>query len=117
MLVVDRTASYASTGASHFSTSDSGSPCAGVVLDLVASDLADGKVLRLRVGKIETAHRRRRPHSIALGKRDAEFRRVQQPEQIAFFGVVGTGGVTRRRAYAAILFAIKASLSRISSAA
>lgn len=33
-----------------------------VVLDLIVADLADGKVLRLRVGEVETAHRSGGPH-------------------------------------------------------
>src|SRR5487761_2576403 len=45
-----------------------------IILDLIASNLADGEVLRLRMREIESAHRRRGPHGVALGQRNAELR-------------------------------------------
>ena len=43
----------------------------GVALDLVAGDQIDGEIARLGVGEVEAAHRRRRPHGVALRQADA----------------------------------------------
>src|SRR6476646_4250340 len=43
----------------------------GIILDLVALDLADAEIGAVRMAEIEPAHRRPRPHGIALGQFDA----------------------------------------------
>src|SRR5512132_1283015 len=78
----------------------------GVVLDLVALDLSDAEVLRLRTPEVVPAHRRRRQHGVALGESDARVGlRAEQVEQSALLGVIRTRGVARRRTDALILLA------------
>ncbi len=80
-------------------------PCARVVLELIASDPADVEVLRLRVAEVQAAHRGRRQHRERLGQRDADSRRVEQPEQRGLLAVIGTGRIAERRPDAAVLLA------------
>src|SRR3954470_16956798 len=61
----------------------------GIVLDLVALDLADAEIGALRVAEIEPAHRRAWPHREALGEIDADALRLEQAEERAFLGVIG----------------------------
>src|SRR3954447_12547944 len=44
----------------------------GVILDLIALDLADAEIVALRMAEIEPAHRRARPHGKAFGEADAD---------------------------------------------
>src|SRR5581483_2230265 len=41
---------------------------AGVILHLIALDLADAEIVTLRMAEIKAAHRRARPHGEALGE-------------------------------------------------
>src|SRR4051812_15194178 len=67
---------------------------AGVVLDLVALDLADAEVLGLRVPEVVAAHGGRGEHREALGQRDPRIRLgAQQVEQGALLGVIGARGI------------------------
>src|SRR6185295_5390772 len=73
----------------------------GIVLDLVAVDLADVEVARFGVGEIPAAHGRRRIHRVRLGELDAcLFFGIQQLPQFRLLGVIRARGVTRRRANA-----------------
>src|SRR5512144_2825705 len=74
----------------------------GVILDLVALDLADAEIGALRMAEIKPAHRRARPYGEALGQLHADALGLQQLEQRALLGVVGLPRITRRRADAAI---------------
>src|SRR6266542_1223538 len=69
-----------------------------VVLDLVALDLADAEVLRLRVPEVVPAHGGAGEHGVALGQRDPRVGLgAEQVEERALFGMVGAGGIPRRR--------------------
>src|SRR5262249_35704308 len=71
----------------------------GVVLDLVALDLADAEIVALRVAEIEPAHRCARPHRKALRELDPDAAlAVEQVEQGRLLAVIGLRGIARRRA-------------------
>ncbi len=70
----------------------------GVVDDLLAADAHDAEIARLRMAEVPAAHRRRRGHHAALGEVQAEVAAgVEEVEERPLLGVVGAGGVTRRR--------------------
>ena len=93
-------------------------PCGGVVLDLVALDLADAEIVALRVAEIEPAHRGARPHREALGELHADRALgVEQAEQGRLLGVIGLRRIARRRADAAILLGDQVGLVRSFSSA
>src|SRR5215831_312087 len=75
----------------------------GVVHDLVAADLADHEVPRLRVSEVEPRDGRSWRHGAALGQVHADRTRVEQGEQGLLFRVVRAGGVAEGRADAAVL--------------
>src|SRR5690348_16924370 len=52
----------------------------GIILDLVALDLADAEIGALRMAEIEPAHRRARPHGVALSQFDADALGLEQIE-------------------------------------
>src|SRR5215210_140016 len=75
----------------------------GIVLDLVALDLADPEVLGLRMPEVVAADRRRRIHGKALGQRDARVRfGAEQVEQQPLLRVIRTGRVARCRTNALV---------------
>src|SRR5215831_1236718 len=76
----------------------------GIVLDLVAFDLADAEIMAVRVTEIQSADRRARPHGKAFGERHADLAWFEQREQRRLLGVIRLGWITRRGADAAILF-------------
>src|SRR6185437_1651614 len=77
-----------------------------IVLGLIAADFADGEVARLWMRKIDAANRSGRIHSEIFSEANADvFFGVEQIEELALFGVVGRGWITRRRTNAAIFFA------------
>src|SRR5215213_8875996 len=69
----------------------------GVVLHLIALDLADSEVMRFGMAEIEPAHRSARPHCEALGQLDADTLAVDQAEQCRLLGVIGLRRITGRR--------------------
>src|SRR5262245_13440349 len=73
-----------------------------IVLDLVALDLADAEVVRVRVAEVETGHGRARPHREALGQLHADALATDQGEQRGLLGMIGLRRVARRRTDAAI---------------
>src|SRR5262245_60725808 len=76
----------------------------GIVLDLVALDLADAEIVAVGMAEIEPADRRARPHGEALGEPDPDAALgVEQREQRRLLAVVGLRRITWRRADAAIL--------------
>src|SRR5260221_12887214 len=76
-----------------------------IVEHLVAIDLAEPKVARSRMRKIQPADTRARPHRKAFRNLDAGLALdIEQFPQDAFLGMIRTRGITRRRANAAILF-------------
>src|ERR1035441_8784887 len=80
------------------------SSVAVIVEDLVAADLADGEVFRLRVGEVQSADTRAGPHGAAFGQLDAGVLfRVEQLPEGPFLRVVGASGVAGGGADAAIL--------------
>src|SRR5713101_6944095 len=77
----------------------------GVILDLVALDLADAEIVALGVAEIEPAHRRARPHREAFRELDPDPPlAVEQREQGGLLAVIGLRRITRRRTDAAIFF-------------
>src|SRR5215831_2057708 len=77
----------------------------GVVLDLIALDLADAEIVALGMAEIEPADGSARPHGEALGELepDPPFA-VEQRKQARLLAVVGLRGIARRRTDAAIFF-------------
>src|SRR6185437_7371414 len=76
----------------------------GVVLHLVAADLAQAEIARLRMREIEPADAGTGPHRERL--RDLDTGRglnIKQRPDSSLLGVIGAGRVARRRADAAIL--------------
>ena len=74
----------------------------GVILDLIALDLADAEIGALGVAEIEPRYRRARPHREALGQLHAGgVLRIEQVEQRRLLGVIGLRGIARRGADAA----------------
>src|SRR3546814_11115600 len=72
---------------------------------LVAADPADAEIARIGMPEIVARHRGRRQHGEALGQDDPRLRAgVQKLEQRRLLGVVGTGGIARRRSDALIPF-------------
>src|SRR5574340_1269406 len=71
----------------------------GVILNLVAVDLADGEVAGFGMREIKPADRRRWPHGEMLGDlyAGAPFD-IQNLPDAGFFGVLGTGGIAGRGA-------------------
>src|SRR5438874_1877356 len=79
---------------------------ARVVLQLLAVDLADREVARLRMGDVPTAHRGGRVHGVGLGEADAGAALdVEQAPELGLLGVIRARRVAGRRADAAILLA------------
>src|SRR6478609_8070928 len=74
--------------------SDAHALARGIILDLVALDLADTEIEALGVAEIKPGDRRARPHRIALGEPDARILlRIEQAEQRRLLGVVGLRGI------------------------
>src|ERR1700694_2236497 len=78
---------------------------AGVVLDLVAADLPDHEVARLRVGEVEAGHGGGRRHGSGLGEVHADRTRAEQIEQLVLLRVVRARRIAEGRADAAVLLA------------
>src|SRR5215813_3803225 len=75
----------------------------GVVLDLIALDLADAEIVALGVAEIEPADGSARPHGEALGELEPyPPLAVEQRKQRRLLAVVGLRGIARRRPDAAI---------------
>src|SRR6185369_14310379 len=75
-----------------------------VVLDLVALDLADAEVLRLRPPEVVPADRRAGQHRVALGQRDPGIGLgAEQIEHGLLLGVVGARRISWRRTDALVL--------------
>src|SRR3974390_2519378 len=74
----------------------------GVILDLIALDLADAEIGALRMAEIESAHRRTRPHREAFGEIHPDALGLEQTEEGAFLGVVRLRRIPRRRTDAAV---------------
>src|SRR6185503_19984357 len=71
----------------------------GIVLNLVALDLADAEIAGIGMAEIEAADRSARPHGKALGERHADRRlAVEQAEQRLLLGVIWLRGIAWRRA-------------------
>src|SRR5690606_13364820 len=78
----------------------------GVVLDLVSANFSDGEVLRVGVVEIQSADAAARRHCTTLRQADAGARLdIEALPELAFLCVVRAGGITWRRADAAVLFA------------
>src|SRR5262249_41715133 len=77
----------------------------GVVLDLIALDLADAEIMALGMAEVEPADRSARPHGEALGELEADTPlAIEQRKQARLLTVVGLRGITGRRADAAVFF-------------
>src|SRR5258708_2302167 len=77
----------------------------GVVLDLIALDLADAEIVALGMAEVEPAHGSARPHGEALGELEADPPlTVEQRKQARLLAVVGLRGIAGRRADAAVFF-------------
>src|SRR5260221_13034765 len=77
----------------------------GVVLDLIALDLADAEIVALGMAEVEPAHGSARPHGEALGELEADPPlTVEQRKQARLLAVVGLRGIAGRRADAAGFF-------------
>src|SRR5437660_12495112 len=77
----------------------------GVVLDLIALDLADAEIMALGMAEVEPAHGSARPHGEALGELEADAPlAVEQRKQARLLAVVGLRGIAGRRANAAVFF-------------
>ena len=71
----------------------------GIVLDLVALDLADAEIEAFGMAEIKPRHRRARPHRKALGQLHAGgVLGIEQAEQRRLLGVIGLRGIAGRRA-------------------
>jgi hypothetical protein len=82
-----------STGASQRSASSHAPALARrVVFHLIALDLADAEVMRVRVAEVEPAHRRARPHREALGQLHADALGLDQRNSVAFSVWSGCAG-------------------------
>ena len=76
-----------------------------VIENLIAIDFADGKVFGIRMGKIQSAHARPRPHRKTFGQLDSGILfRVQKLPQELFLRVVRARRITGRRTNTAIFF-------------
>src|SRR3954468_13735077 len=76
----------------------------GVVLDLVALDLADAEIEAFGVREVKSRHRRARPHCKALRQIYAgRVLGVEQRKQRCLLRVIGLSGIAGRRADAGIL--------------
>src|SRR5208283_1916169 len=76
-----------------------------VVGNLVAADLAERKIARLRMGEVKAADARSGPHGKRLGDQHAGVRlHIEQAPQGSLLRVIGASRVTRGRTNAAILF-------------
>src|SRR3954465_5070869 len=76
---------------------------AGIILHLVALDLSDPEILRLRAPEVVAADRGRRHHGKALGEADSSvLLHIEQVEEDLLFGVIGTGRISRGRANALV---------------
>src|ERR1700730_12477276 len=79
---------------------------ARVVLDLLAVDLADREVARLRMGEVPAAHRRGRVHGVGIGEADpGAAPDVEQAPELGLLGVIRARRVPGSRTDAAILLA------------
>ncbi len=77
----------------------------GIVLDLVALDLADAEIKTLRTAKIKPGDRRAGPHRKILGQLDAcGVLGVEQLEQRRLLGVIRLRGIAGRWADTLIFF-------------
>src|SRR5204862_7995806 len=74
-----------------------------VVLDLVASDAADGEVAGLRVAEVEPADARSGQRGERLGQLQPGPCRDEEREQLRLLAVVGAGRIAERRPDAAIV--------------
>src|SRR6185437_13911975 len=76
----------------------------GVVLDLVALDLAGTEIAALGMAVIETGNRRARPHGVAYGQLHSDLVfGVEQLKQSRLLAVLGLCRVAGRRADGAVL--------------
>src|SRR5437867_1267867 len=74
-----------------------------IIKDLIAAELADRKIFRAGMRKIESADRAGRIHGKILSQADARrFLHLQKIEQRLFFSVVGAGWIPWGRANATI---------------
>src|SRR5499427_5767552 len=77
----------------------------GVVLDLIALDLADAEIVAVGMAEVESADGGTGPHGEALGKLEADAPlAVEQRKQARLLAVVGLRGIAGRRANAAVFF-------------
>ena len=75
----------------------------GIIFHLVTSDLADTKIFRLRMRKVESADAGSRIHCEGLGELDpTNLLRIKQSEQRPLFRMIRAGRVTRGGSDAAI---------------
>src|SRR5258706_1050775 len=76
-----------------------------IIKDLVAINLADAEMLRLRVREIKSAHGTGGPHRVTFGELDAGvLLHVEQVPKDSFLGVVRARGVAGGGADASVLF-------------
>src|SRR5476651_1191007 len=89
-----------------------------VVRDLVALDLADREVARIRMREVEAAHRGGGQHREGFGELHVGVPPgVEQLEQVALLGVVGHAGYPGAGRIPAYFSAIISSLDRLSPGA
>ena len=90
----------------------------GVVLDLVALDLADAEIEAFGMAEIKPRYRRARPHRIAFGQLHAGgVLGIEQREQRRLLGVIGLRGIAGRGADAGYCSRISSSGVSVSSGA
>src|ERR1043166_95868 len=76
-----------------------------IINDLIAPNFSDGKIFRLRMGEVESAHAAAGPHCERFGEFDAGLALdVQQLPERLLFRVIGARRITCCRANAAIFF-------------
>src|ERR1700735_936464 len=85
-----------------------------IAQDLIAVDLANAEIVRLRVGEIKPAHGSSREHGKRLCQTDARGAlRIQEPPEQCLLSVLRTGGIPRRWADALILFADQSGVVQV----
>src|SRR5258708_26596006 len=77
----------------------------GVVLDLIALDLADAEIVALGMAEVEPAHGSARPHGEPLGELEADPPlTAEQRKQARLLAVAGLRGLAGRRPEAPLFF-------------
>ena len=85
-----------------------------VINCLIASDLPDAEIFRIRMRKIESAHAGAGMHRKRLRQFDpCVVLCIEQIKERSFLGVIGTGWITGGGTDAAIFFADQISMSTI----